>query len=244
MHTLGIVAHSAEGATLCFLTACRHGSERLGAYAHPTITMSAVPMSLSMDAWEADDHDAVAEHLIDGVKMVADSGAEFYICPDNTAHIVLEKIAADLPIPGLHIADVVCEEIARAGWSRVGVLGTKWTMGGPVYPDALERRGMTPLAPSDETRVAINGAIFNELCHGVVTEATTARFIAAVEELAEMGAECVVLGCTEIPLVLNPENSPLPPLDSTRLLANRAIDACIDGVHASDRDGWVLPNSQ
>ena len=244
MKRLGIVAHSAEGAALCYLTACRHGGQRLGAYAHPTIAMSAIPMSLSMDGWESGEHDAVANHLADGVKMVADSGADFYICPDNTAHIVLERLATELPIPGLHIADVVCDEIARAGWSKVGILGTKWTTGGPVYPDALGRRSMTPVIPSDATRHAINDAIFDELCHGVITPETTTRFIDAVDELADAGAECVVLGCTEIPLVLTPENSPLPPLDSTRLLAKRAVDACIDGFSDAGRPGWITPNSQ
>ncbi len=239
MRTLGIVAHSAEGAALCFVTACRHGGERLGPYCHPTIAMSAVPMSLSMDGWEADDHTQVAEHLASGVRMVADRGADFYICPDNTAHIVLERLAGELPIPGLHIADVVCDEIERSGWTRVAVLGTKWTMNGPVYPNALSARGMTPIVPDEPTRSAINAAIFDELCHGVVSEATTALFTRAVETLAGQGAECVILGCTEIPLVLTPENSPLPPLDSTRLLARRGVDACIDGFTPSARPGWI-----
>ena len=105
MKTLGIVAHSAEGGALCFLTACREGAARLGPWLHPTIVLSAVPMGWSMEGWRTGDHAAVARHLAQGVRQVADAGADFFVCPDNTAHIVLERIATDLPIPGLHIAD-------------------------------------------------------------------------------------------------------------------------------------------
>src|SRR5919205_3367169 len=116
MKTIGIVAHSYEGGALCFLTACREGAARLGPHMHPRIVLSAVPMGLSMPGWESDDHAAVAEFLSEGVRRVADAGADFYVCPDNTAHIVLERVAGELPIPGLHIAEVVCHEIGARGW--------------------------------------------------------------------------------------------------------------------------------
>ena len=107
MKTIGIVAHSAEGGALCFLTACREGAGRLGPFMHPTIVVSAVPMALSMESWRTGDHSEVTRHLTEGVRRVADAGADFWVCPDNTAHLVLERIAGNLPIPGLHIADVV-----------------------------------------------------------------------------------------------------------------------------------------
>ena len=115
MKTLGIVAHSAEGASLCFLTACREGSALLGPFMHPDIVMSAVPMALSMEGYETGDHVSVGKNLARGVKQVAAAGADFYVCPDNTAHIVLEGITEDLPIPGLHIAEVVCELVEVFG---------------------------------------------------------------------------------------------------------------------------------
>src|SRR6185295_8298694 len=120
MKTIGIVAHSAEGAALCFLTACHEGSSLLGPHMHPNIVMSAVPMALSMPGWTADDHAAVAKFLSEGVQTVADAGADFFVCPDNTAHIVLEQIAGDLPLPGLHIAEVVCQEINQQGYKQIG----------------------------------------------------------------------------------------------------------------------------
>lgn len=223
MKTLGIVAHSAEGAALCFLTACRESAPLLGPYMHPTIVMSAVPMGLSMEGWRSGDHAAVAEHLAEGVRRVADGGADFYVCPDNTAHIVLEKIAHELPIAGLHIADVVCREIETHGWKRVGLLGTKWTMTGPVYAAALSKRGLESLVPDEATRETLNDAIFDDLCRGNFTESATQKFVDAITDLRARGAECVILGCTEIPLVINERNSPLPVLDSTRLLAKYAV---------------------
>jgi aspartate racemase len=175
-----------------------------------------------MPGWEANDYSAVAKFLAEGVQMVADAGADFYVCPDNTAHIVLEQIAADLPIPGLHIADVVCHELSKHRWKHVGLLGTRWTMTGPVYENALKRHGLERLIPDEAKREQLNTAIFDELCLGIFN-----------------GAECVILGCTEIPLIVTPENSPLPTLDSTRLLAKYAILEALSESPLSTNSGWL-----
>lgn len=239
MKTIGIAAHSADGAALCFLTAVRRGAEHLGPHMHPTIVLSAVPMGLSMPGWTSDDHARVAEHLGEGLRLIADAGADFFVCPDNTAHIVLESMAQSFPIPGLHIADVVCDEIARRGYTQVGLLGTTWTMTGPVYDNALTRRGMQRHIPDQPVRDALNAAIFDELCQGKTSEPTTRRFLDAIVELKSRGAECVILGCTEIPLIVNDANAALPVLDSTRLLAARAVDVAIQDGPLRHDDGWV-----
>lgn len=239
MKTIGIVAHSAEGAALCFLTACRAGEERLGSYMHPEIVMSAVPMALSMPGWEAGDYARVGEFLLRGIQQVADAGADFYVCPDNTAHLVLEEIATKTPIPGLHIAEVVCEEIVARGRTRVGLLGTKWTMSGSVYANALALRGLERLIPDEAERREINRAIFDELCRGVFRPETTARFLKAIEGLKARGAECVILGCTEIPLIVNSGNACLPVLDSTRLLAVAAVSEAMEECPLEASAGWL-----
>ncbi len=243
MKTVGIVAHSFEGAALCFLTACREGAVHLGPHMHPNIVMSAVPMALSLPGWEANDYPAVGKLLAEGVQMVADAGADFYVCPDNTAHIILEQIAGDLPIPGLHIADVVCHELSKHGCKHVGLLGTRWTMTGPVYENALKRHGLERLIPGESTREQLNTAIFDELCLGVFNASTTNNFLGAIEDLKSRGAECVILGCTEIPLIVTPENSPLPTLDSTRLLAKYAILEALSERPITTSSGW-LPVSE
>jgi aspartate racemase len=236
---LGIVAHSAEGGALCFITACREGQRLLGPHMHPEIVLSAVPMGLSMAGWESDDHELVARMLRRGVEQVAHAGADFYVCPDNTAHIVLEQIADTLPIPGLHIADVVCREIARTGRTAAGLLGTRWTMTGPVYARALEAHGIRRLVPGEARREEIDRAIFDELCLGRFEPDTTARFVQAIDELSAAGADCVILGCTEIPLIITGENSPLPVLDSTRLLATHAVWEALAERAVQAEGGWL-----
>jgi len=239
MRTIGIAAHSAEGGALCFITACQEGQRLLGEHMHPTVIASCIPMGLSMPAWEADDHATVGRHLSDGIRQVADAGADFWVCPDNTAHLVLEQIAADQPIPGLHIADVVCAEIAAKGWTRVGLLGTKWTMTGPVYASRFERHGFDKLIPDEPTRAALNAAIFDKLCQGVFDDEVKALFHGAIDQLKANGAECVVLGCTEIPIIVGEESSSLPTLDSTRLLAGHAVRAALDEHPLSASGGWL-----
>lgn len=239
MKTLGIVAHSAEGASLCYLTACREGSALLGPFMHPDIVLSAVPMALSMEGYETGDHAAVGRNLARGVRQVAAAGADFYVCPDNTAHIVLERIADDLPIPGLHIAEVVCSEITTQGRKHVGLLGTKWTMTGPVYARALERRGLRLSVPEEAVRERLNAAIFDELCRGVFRPETTQLFLDAIDDLAARGADCVILGCTEIPLIVTSANSSLPVLDSTRLLARHAVLEAVSDRSIGIRSGWL-----
>lgn len=239
MKTIGIAAHSAEGAALCFITACREGGKILGEHAHPNIVVSAIPMSLSMPAWNADDHETVAKYLGQGVQQVADAGADFFICPDNTAHIVLEKVIDDLALPGLHIAEVVCTEIKANGWSKAALLGTNWTMTGPVYRNIFDRMNIDCLIPESDTRQKIHDAIFNELCNGEFTAETTNLFVDAIAQLKEQGAECVILGCTEIPLIITEANSPLTTLDSTRLLAKYAVKESLAEGALGLKTGWL-----
>ncbi len=237
---IGICAHSYEGGALCFLEACREGGRRLGPHMHPNIVLSAIPMGLSMPAWEADHYDDVAIHLRNGVHEVEKSGAHFFICPDNTAHVVLEQIIHSLPIPGLHIAEVVCQEAVDNQWKKVALLGTKWTMTGPVYAHQLKKNGLERLIPNEDDRAFINGAIFDELCQGIFKPTTLNRFIRIIEDLKHSGADCVILGCTEIPLLINRENSPLPILDSTRLLSQKAVQIAVSEIEL-DTQGWINP---
>ena len=215
----------------------------LGTHMHPNIVLSAVPMGLSVAGWQTGDYTLVAKFLSQGVQHVADAGAHFYVCPDNTAHIVLEQIADDLPIPGLHIADVVCNEITTQGWKHVGLLGTKWTMTGPVYSTALEKRGLERLVPEEPMRDQLNDAIFDELCQGIFNAQTTRLFLQAIDDLKAKGADCVILGCTEIPLIITSDNSPLPVLDSTRLLARQAVREALNERPITIETGWLVESS-
>jgi aspartate racemase len=222
----GILAHSSEGAALCFLEFCRNGF-REARHMHPDVMLDCEAMGRVMPAWDAGDHVAVRAFLARSVQRLADGGCDFFACPDNTAHIALETAGHDLPLPGLNIGDVVAEQAAGLGMTRVAVLGTRFTMAGPVYRRALPAVGIEPAFPNDEERAKIDRIIFDELVEGVFTDTSRARYVQIIDRLKrDEGCDGVALVCTEIPLLVTPEVSPLPTLDSTRLLARAAFEVC------------------
>ncbi|MEY9931932.1 aspartate racemase [Catenulispora sp. GP43] len=224
---LGILAHSAEGAALSFQTFCREGFARLGPHAHPDVTLDLIPLSRSMPYWEAGDYHAVRAILRESAQRLAAAGADFFICPDNTAHLAFELDGDPYPIPGLHIAEVVADEAAARGHRKVGILGTRFTMEGPVYPRAMAARGITAAAPDAADRATVDTIIFDELVNGIFTDRARTAYQRVIDHLAAEGCDAVALVCTEIPLLITPETSPLPTLDSTRLQARAALDVAI-----------------
>ena len=223
----GILAHSAEGAALCFLTFCREGFRELGRHMHPDVMMDCAAMGHVMPAWDAGDYPAVRSFLAESIERLAAGGCDFFACPDNTAHIALELPGPELPLPGLNIGDVVAERAAELGMTRVAVLGTRFTMAGPVYRRALGAVGIEPRFPNDEERADIDRIIFDELVEGLFTNASRRRYVEIIDRLKRQeGCDGVALVCTEIPLLITAEVSPLPILDSTRLLARAALEVC------------------
>jgi aspartate racemase len=229
MKHIGILAHSAEGAALCFLAACHEGEARQGAHDHPDITLSIVPMAASMPLWERDDFDEVRKILAATCERLAAAGADFFVCPDNTAHLALEREGASLALPGLHIAETVAHTAAQRGFHRVGLLGTKWTMEGTTYVNAFARAGLDYRVPPPSEREDMNAIIFDELVRGRFTDMSRARVVKMIEGLKREGCDAVALSCTEIPLLIGEDVSPLPILDSTRLLAKAAVDVALGG---------------
>jgi aspartate racemase len=224
---IGIVACSAEGAALCYRTICLEAIPRMGEHDHPRITLSGIPMARHMECIERDDWEGVGRLMLDSAHELAVAGAAFAICPDNTIHQALPGVLPKSPIPWLSIADAVADEAVRKGWRRLGILGTKYLMEGPVYRDALGSRRIEMRIPPPEARGAINRAIFGELVNAVFEDATRRMFYNEIARLRDQGCDAAVLGCTEIPLIVRPEEAPLPTLDSTRLLARAALDLAI-----------------
>src|SRR5215204_6006626 len=227
MKHIGILAHSFEGATLCFRTACLEGVAKLGPHMHPEITLTCSPMALVLDAWERGDNEELRGFFMEDAKKLAAAGADFFVLPDNTAHIAMESPGEAFPIGGLHIGEVVAEQAAKDGRSKVGILGTKYTMNGPVYPGALGRRGIGWAIPDESDRKIIDDIIFDELCLGTFTEKSRAAYVRIINKLKADGCDAVALVCTEIPLLITQETSPLPILDSTRLLAAAAVEVAL-----------------
>ncbi len=226
---IGILAHSADGAALCFLEMVREASRRMGAHQHPEITLSILPMAPTLEHYERGDLPAVRAHLARTARRLADAGCDFFVCPDNTAHIALEHPGEPLPLPGLHIAEIVAERAKAKGHTSVGLLGTKWTMEGPVYPAAFGRHGIALRTPAPTDRALVDEVIFGELCLGRLVDASRAEYVRIIEDFRRDGCDAVALSCTEIPLLITPEVSPLPTLDSTRLLAQAAVAAALGG---------------
>ena len=228
MQHIGIVAGSAEGAALCYRTICLEGPEILGEYQHPPVTLDgSVSLAEYMTCVYRDDWDGVAALMLESTRRLATSGADFAICPDNTFHQAYDRVQQSSPIPWLHIAEVVAAEAATRAMRHLGVLGTRYLMEGPVYREKLGARNIAMTTPQPASRTEINRIIFEELVNGRVLEPSRARCLEVVGELRAAGCDGVVLGCTELPLIIFPEQSPLPALDSTRLLARAALRRAI-----------------
>jgi len=220
---IGIVAVSAEGAALCYRTICAEGPAILGPYRHPQITMHTYPLSEYMPLVEGDCWEKAGGLLLSSARKLVDAGAEILICPDNTLHQALDLVRDESPAPWLHIAEEVAVAASARGFKRLGILGTRFLMEGPVYGSVLSRYGIGHEIPGTEERDGINEIIFDELVYGRFEEAARRYFQATIRQLAEKGCDAVVLGCTEIPLLVTELQSPLPALDSTRILARAAL---------------------
>jgi aspartate racemase len=238
---IGLLAHSADGAALCFLEMVRDASRRLGAHQHPEITLSILPMGPSLAYYERNDLPAVRDYLARTAHRLADAGCDFFVCPDNTAHIALELPGEPLPLPGLHIAEIVAGQAQTDGYRCVGLLGTRWTMEGAVYPAAFVRHGIEQRTPGSADRALVDDVIFGELTQGRLEEASRASYLRIIGDLKAAGCDAVALSCTEIPLLVTPDVSPLPTLDSTRLLARAAVVAAVDGHVPEWRGGPIEP---
>lgn len=220
---IGIVAGSAEGASLCYRTICLEGAKYMGEHDHPQISMHTYSLADYMKPIYRDDWAAVGELMVSSGKKLATIGAEFLICPDNTIHQAFAYVREHSTLPWLHIAEVVAVQAKERGFRKLALTGTKYLVESNVYPEKLMACGLDYVRPSAEERAEINRIIFEELVYGVFKPEAIAYFQKVIARLKTKGCDAVVLGCTEIPLLMNDDNSPLPTLDSTRSLARAAL---------------------
>jgi aspartate racemase len=220
---IGIVACSAEGAALCYRTICLEGSGLMGKHAHPEVSMHTLPLSEYVKFIEPGDWAGVAGLMLSSAEKLARAGADFLICPDNTIHQAFELVEHRSPRPWLHIAQEVTTEAKHCHYKKLAVLGTRFLMEGPVYPEKLGAAGLEYRIPGQKERERINQIIFDELVNAEFTPRSLAYFTEVIRAMKEDGCDAVVLGCTEIPLLVTEVSSPLPILDSTRLLARAAV---------------------
>ncbi|MGE3830573.1 MAG: aspartate/glutamate racemase family protein [Parvibaculaceae bacterium] len=225
---IGIVGCSSEGAALCYRTLCAEGAKLLGPHAHPEISMHTPSLSLYVDCLERGDRQGVADLMLASAHKLAPAGADFLISPDNTIHDAIGLVLPHSPLPWLHIAEVVADEASSRGFRRVGILGTRWLVDSDVYPEKLAARGVDFMRPAREQRDEINRIIMDELTYGTMLPESLAYHQRVIAQMKAEGCDAVALACTEIPLIMNDGNSPLPVLDSTRLLARAALRRAVN----------------
>ena len=226
---IGIVACSTEGAALCYRTISLEGSQLLGRHDHPEVSLHSHSLAQYMKGIDTGDWAVVAQLMLSSADKLAKAGADFLVCPDNTIHQAFDLVEHRSPRPWLHIAREVAAEGKRRQFKRLAILGTRYLMEGPVYPDALKAAGIEYRIPKPDQRHRINQIIFDELVNGQFLPRSLAYYIEVIRSLKDEGCDAVVLGCTEIPLLVSPESSPLPTLDSTRLLARAAVRKAVEG---------------
>ncbi|HET9206873.1 MAG TPA: amino acid racemase [Burkholderiaceae bacterium] len=227
---IGIVACSAEGAALCYRTICTEGAALLDRpHAHPEVSMHTPSLADYVACLDRNEWSGVAELMLDSAHKLAAIGADFLICPDNTIHQALPLVLPRSPRPWLHIAEVVAAEARQRGFKRLAITGTRWLVNSSVYPAALEQHGLQWRRPNDADRDEINRIIMEELVHGRFEPGSVATFQRVIDAFKRDACDAVVLGCTEIPLIIGDRNSSLPTLDSTRLLARAALSKAIAG---------------
>lgn len=223
---IGIVGCSAEGAALCYRTICLEAEILMGKFAHPEVTMHTISLAQYMQYLPGSgpyDWHGIAELMLRSAEALKRAGADFLICPDNTIHQAMSHVLPRSPLPWLHIAEEVGKEAKRRGYSTLGITGTKYLVESQVYPEKLDALGIGYQRPTQQQRERINHIIFDELVLGVQSLESLFYFQQVMEQMKNNGCDAVVLGCTEIPLLVSDEDSPLPTLDSTRTLARAAL---------------------
>jgi len=227
---IGVVACSAEGAALCYRTICVEGAQLLGPHNHPEVSMHTYPLAEYMNCIYRGDWQGAGELMLSSASKLARAGAEFLICPDNTMHQALPYIEQRSPLPWLHIAEIVGSEANERGFRCLGLTGTRYLIESEVYPEKLAAHGLKHLRPDKVESEEINRIIMDELVYGTFKPEAVAYFQGVIARLQRAGCDAVVLGCTEIPLIINDSNSALPTLDSTRLLARAALHRAVHGI--------------
>jgi aspartate racemase len=229
MLSIGIVACSTEGAALCYRTISLEGAQMLGRHDHPEVSLHNYSLARYMKCVDAGDWAGVAQLMLCSTEKLARAGADFLICPDNTIHQAFDLVEHRSPRPWLHIAREVAAEAKRRQFKRIAVLGTRYLMEGPVYPQALKAAGIEHRIPAAEQRERLNQIIFDELVNAQFLPRSLAYYVEVIRGMKDEGCDAVALACTEIPLLVTPESSPLSVLDSTRILAKAAVRKAIEG---------------
>ena len=201
----------------------------MGRHMHPEISMHTHCLGEYMEHIGRYDWQGVADLMLSSADKLAKAGAAFLVSPDNTIHHAFDLVMPRSPLPWLHIVDEVAAVAKSRGYRKLGITGTKYTMEGTVYQQKLPAAGFEYVVPDATARAEIDRIIMGELVNGIFAPQSRTYLQQVIGRMSHEGCDAVVLGCTEIPLIMNDSNSPLPTLDSTRLLARAALRRAVQG---------------
>jgi aspartate racemase len=224
---IGIVGHTIEGAADFVRGIASYGSRAIHDYQHPEFSLNCVAMGETLDAMRRGDLEELHGILALSTRRLRAGGADFFVCPDNTAHLALESDGPDLALPGLHIADVVVAEAHRHGHDTLGLLGNSWVLESDMYQSRCEVRGIATIVPEPADATTLHAIILDELVMGRYSAEARDEVLAMIGRLADKGCSAVALACTELSLLVPPSVSPVPLLNSTRLLAQAAVETAV-----------------
>lgn len=235
MRILGMIGGISTEATLIYYkTINAKVRERLGGFHSADMRIHSVNFHEYNGAHETRDWPFIRSGFNTAATGLKTSGAEFLILACNTLHTVADAIEDATDLPFLHIVDACGERLQNDGRTKPGLLGTAYTMAQPYFVDRLtEKTGMTPLLPDPETQKELSRIIFEELTHGVVKEASITYYRDAIQTLKDQGCDSIILGCTELGMLITEENSPLPPYDTALIHCDAIVDRILEPVHAA-----------
>ena len=231
MKTIGILGGMSWESTQTYYRGLNEGvRDRLGGYHSARICLVSVDFAEIEGLQRAGDWDAAGRYLADAARQVQAAGADFLLIATSTMHRVAEAVEAEIDIPLLHIADATGQALQRDGVSRVGLLGTRFTMEQAFYRDRIQSRfGIEVLTPEREEQDLIHKVIFDELVHGTVSDDSRDRFLSIIDNLSQRGAEGVILGCTEIGMLIQPTDTRIALYDTSTLHVEAALDEALNG---------------
>jgi aspartate racemase len=229
VQTIGLVGGMSWESSLVYYRDLNLGvQERLGGLSSPKLVLSTVDFAELTALEDEERWDRIGELLADAARGVERAGADFLVLCTTTFHKVADEVQAAVGIPLLHLADVVAEAVKAAGAGRVGLIGTTVAMSDRFFIDRMAGHGVEVIVPAPAHHDFLNTAIYDELVHGNVVDATRRRVVEIVDELWDAGAEGVLVGCTELELLIHQSDIDLPAYPCTTLHVNAALDRALD----------------
>jgi aspartate racemase len=227
---IGILGGMSPESTVAYYEYITHTyTERFGDYGYPEILIYSVSFQSYVDWPEEDRWDLVAQGLSEAARRLEGAGADLILIATNTMHLVFDHVQASVNVPVLSLLDAAGEAILARGMTTVGLLGTQFTMEKTFYQEALARKGISVLVPDAEDRSYVNTVVYDELVAGQIRDESRAGYVAIIKRLATRGAEGVILGCTEIPLLVSEGDAGLPLFDTTAIHAEAALQYAVKG---------------